>query len=105
MTVAGWLEIALFLAVLTELTPLLGGFIARVFRCERVLLTPILAPVVRVAYRALGVDSDAGQDWKRYARSVLILSAVFALVLYAILRTQSIHPWNPRDLGSGASDV
>ena len=93
MTVAGWLEIALFLALLTALTPIVGGYIARVFRGERVLLSPVLAPVERVTYRALGVDPAAGQDWKRYARSVLILSAASAVVLYAILRTQGIHPW------------
>ena len=26
-------------------------------------------------------------------------------MLYAILRTQGIHPWNPRDLSSGTWDV
>ncbi len=104
MTVAGWLEIALFLVVLTALTPLVGGYMARVFRGERVLLSPVLAPVERVTYRALGVDPAAGQDWRRYARSVLILSAASAVVLYAILRTQGIHPWNPRDLSSGTWD-
>ena len=34
MTVAGWLEIALYLAVLTALTPLVGGYMARVFTGE-----------------------------------------------------------------------
>ena len=34
MTVAGWIEILLFLALLTALTPLLGGYMARVFRGE-----------------------------------------------------------------------
>ena len=34
MTFAGWLEIALFLAVLTALTPLVGSYMARVFTDE-----------------------------------------------------------------------
>ena len=32
-------------------------------------------------------------------------SAVSFLVLYAILRTQTLHPFNPKDLGSGTWDL
>jgi len=32
------------------------------------------------------------------ARSVLVLSAAFGVLLYVILRTQTLHPWNPRNL-------
>jgi potassium-transporting ATPase potassium-binding subunit len=38
VTVGGWLQIALLLAVLMPLTPVLGGYIDRVFKGERVLL-------------------------------------------------------------------
>ena len=34
----GWLQIAIFLAVLVALTPLLGGYMARVYTGERVFL-------------------------------------------------------------------
>jgi K+-transporting ATPase ATPase A chain len=101
MTAAGWIEILLFVALLTALTPPLGGYMARVFRGELTTLGFIERPV----YRLLGVEPARGQDWKAYARSVLISSALFGIVLYAILRTQGIHPWNPRDLGSGTWDV
>src|SRR5690242_2764361 len=98
MTVAGWAEILLFLAVLTALTPVVGGYMARVFGGE----TTFLRFAERPLYRLLGVDPDGpGQDWKAYARSVLVLSAGFVLLLYAVLRTQTLHPWNPRGLGSG----
>ena len=40
MTAQGWLQIAIYVALLTALTPLLGGYMARVFRGERVFLTP-----------------------------------------------------------------
>ena len=105
MTVAGWIEIGLFVALLTALTPPLGAYMARVFRGERVLLSPVLAPVERVTYRLLGVDPQRGQDWKGYARSALISSALFGLLLYAVLRTQGLHPWNPRGLDSGTWDL
>jgi potassium-transporting ATPase potassium-binding subunit len=101
----GWLQIAIFLAVLVAIVPLLGGYMARVFSGERVLLTPVLSPVERLIYRAIQVHPDEGQDWKRYARSLLILSAVFWLALYLILRTQTLHPWNPQGFHSGTWNV
>ncbi len=105
MTIAGWIEIVLFLVVLTAITPMFGAYLARVFRGEPVLLGRVVGPPERAFYRLLGVDPVRGQDWKRYARSVLVSSAVFGVVLYAILRTQTLHPFNPEGLGSGTWDV
>ena len=104
MTVAGWIEILLFVAVLTAVTPVLGGYLARVYSSPPTRVAP-LARVERVIYRGLGVDPARGQDWKGYARSVLISSALFGVLLYVILRTQRIHPLNPQDLSSGTWDV
>ena len=104
MNAAGWIEILLFLAVLTALTPVIGGYMARVFSDPPTQVTA-LGFVERPLYRLLGVDPARGQDWKGYARSVLIFSALFGVLLYIILRTQGQHPWNPRDLDSGTWDV
>jgi potassium-transporting ATPase potassium-binding subunit len=101
----GWLQILLFLVVLTALTPVVGGYMARVYTGERVFLTPVLGPVERLFHRAMRVDAARGQDWKRYARSLLVFSAVSWLALYLILRTQTLHPWNPQAFHSGTWDV
>jgi potassium-transporting ATPase potassium-binding subunit len=105
MTAAGWTEIALYVVVLTALTPLLGSYMARVYRFEPVFLDRVAGPLERGTLRLLRIDRADGQDWKAYARSVLVFSALFWGVLYLILRTQGIHPWNPRDLSSGTWDV
>ena len=105
MTVNGWIQIGFYVAVLTALTPLLGHYMARVYTGERVLLTPIIAPAERVLYRAIGARTEDGQDWRSYARSVLVFSALSWLLLYLILRTQSIQPFNPEDFGSAPWDV
>ncbi len=97
----GWVQIVVFLVVLTALVPLLGGYIARVFRGERVFLSPVLGPVERFAYRVLRVRPEEGQDWKAYARSIVVFSLLSWLALYLILRTQSIQPLNPEGFGSG----
>ncbi len=101
MTAQGLLQIAIYLAALTALTPLVGGYMARVYRGEFTLL----APVERLVFGALRVNPAASQDWKGYARSVLVFSGLFWIFLYAVLRTQGIHPFNPEDLGSGTWDV
>src|SRR3954451_20315470 len=97
----GWLQIALFLAVLLALTPLIGGYMARVYANERFFLTPL----ERLFHRVLRTDPGRGQDWKAYARSLLVFSGLFWLALYLILRTQTLHPWNPQDFHSGTWDV
>jgi potassium-transporting ATPase potassium-binding subunit len=97
MTFAGWIEIALYVAILTAITPLLGGYMARVYRGEIG-----IAAVDRLTDRLSGGQE---QDWKQYARSVLVSSAVFFGLLYLILRTQGIHPWNPKGFDSPPYDV
>ncbi|HWT95525.1 MAG TPA: potassium-transporting ATPase subunit KdpA [Solirubrobacteraceae bacterium] len=105
MTAAGWIQIAVFVAVLTALTPLLGGYLARVLQGEPVALDRVLGPVERGILRGLGPQTQAEQDWKRYARSILLFNLAGFVVLYAILRTQTLHPFNPQDLSSPPWDL
>ncbi len=105
MTVSGWAQIVTFIVVLTALTPLLGGYLARVYQGRRVVLSPVAAPVERVLYRVLCVDPSQDQDWKAYARSLLIFSLRSWLALYAVLRTQGVHPFNPQGFVSGPWDL
>ncbi len=95
MTWQGWFQIAFYLAVLTALVPLLGGYMARVYMGERVVLQRVLGPVERLFYRAVRTNPTREQDWKQYATTVLVFSVLFWLVLYAILRAQGVLPFNP----------
>ncbi len=97
----GWVQIIVFLIVLTALVPLLGAYIARVFQGERVFLSPVFGPIERFTYRVLRVRPDTEQDWKAYARSTIVFSLLSWLMLYLILRTQSIQPFNPEGFDSG----
>jgi potassium-transporting ATPase potassium-binding subunit len=94
MTVSGWGEILAFCAVLVILAPLLGAYMAKVYSGQRVFLTALLGRPERFLYRCFRVDPDRGQDWKGYAKSLLLFSLAGWIVLYVILRSQSIHPWN-----------
>jgi K+-transporting ATPase ATPase A chain len=101
MTVSGWAQILVLVALLTALTPLLGGYMARVYSGERVALTAVLGPVERIVLRIFGVGSHEQQGWRQYARSLLVFSAASWLLLYVVLRTQSIQPFNPQSFHSG----
>jgi len=105
MDVAGWLQISVFVLVLTALTPLLGGYMARAFTGERVFLTPLVGPVERGTFRLLGIDAEQEQDWKGYARSVLVFSAAGFVLLYVLLRIQGALPFNPQGFGAVPADV
>src|SRR3954447_26060987 len=87
MTVAGWIEILVFIAVLTAITPVLGSYLARVYSRTPIRFAP-LARVERGFYRVIGVDPACGQDWKGYARSVLVVSVAGSVLLYVIVRAQ-----------------
>jgi K+-transporting ATPase ATPase A chain len=105
MTTAAWAQIIVFVAVLTALTPVLGGYMHRVFSGAPVALDRVFARPERLLYRLLRTDPEREHDWKGYAKQALLFNLVGFLVLYAILRTQSIHPANPQDLGPGPWDL
>jgi K+-transporting ATPase ATPase A chain len=94
MTVNGWLQILVFCAVLIAIAPLLGGYMAKVYTGKRVFLTPVIGLPERFIYRLMGVDEAREQNWKSYAKSLIFFSLAGWLILYLVLRTQSIQPWN-----------
>ena len=105
MTLNGWLQLGIYVAVLTALVPMVGAYMARVYQGERILLERPLGWLERLIYRLIGPSARTEQDWKAYGKTTVVFSFVFFLVLYLILRTQNIHPWNPEGFGSAPWDV
>jgi K+-transporting ATPase ATPase A chain len=105
MTSAGWLQIALFTAMVGLLTRPLGGYLARVYAGERTLLRPLLGPIEAALYRLAGVRPKVEQSWLGYAVSLLVFHAVGIIALYALLRLQSLLPLNPQDLTGVSPDL
>ncbi len=58
MTFNGWLQIALFSAIVIALTRPFGGYMTRVFAGERTFLSPVLRPLerLRTSMKALAAD-------------------------------------------------
>jgi K+-transporting ATPase ATPase A chain len=101
MTLNGWLQIALFSAIIIALTKPLGGYMTRVFSGE----VRWLAPIERGIYRVAGVDPRTEQHWIAYAVGMLIFHVFGFLLLYAIMRLQDLLPLNPQGMSAVAPDL
>jgi K+-transporting ATPase ATPase A chain len=100
MTVNGWLQILVFLALIFAVTKPLGVYMARVFNRERTFLDFALRPLERLLYRVTGVKEDHEMRWTEYAITMLLFSLVSMLVLYALQRLQGLLPFNPQKFGA-----
>jgi K+-transporting ATPase ATPase A chain len=108
MTFLGWLTIFLFVTVLTLLAMPLGRYMAAVYTGQPTFLDPLFRTPERLFYRVMRVDPEHGQDWKQYAKSLIIFSLAGWLLLYFILRTQTLWNWtglNPQGFHSGSWNV
>jgi K+-transporting ATPase ATPase A chain len=100
VTTNGWLQIGIFSVIVLLLTKPVGLWLYRVFESRARPLPRLLGPLERVVFRVCGVDPDREQDWKKYAVSVLVFSAMGVLVTHVILRIQAVLPFNPNGLGA-----
>src|SRR3984957_1314054 len=104
MTINGWLQIFVFLALIFAITKPLGVFMARVFSGERTFLHPVLRPIEHLLYRITGVDEQHEMSWIEYATAMLLFSSVSMLVLYLIQRIQGLLPFNPQHFAAVAPE-
>ena len=108
MTFTGWLTIVLFCGILTALAIPLGSYLAAVYAGEHTFMDRFLGVPERFLYRVMRVDPQRGQDWKAYARSLILFSLAGWLLLYLILRTQTLWSFtglNPQGFHSAPWNV
>ena len=105
MTLVGWAQIALVLALVLGCAIPLSKFIAGVYAGEKNFLSPVLGPVERGFYRLAGVDPAREQDWFAYTIAMLVFSVAGFLFLYAVQRLQGLLPLNPRGFDAVAPDL
>jgi potassium-transporting ATPase potassium-binding subunit len=105
MTVLGWIQIALFCAVIVALTPPIGAYMTQVFNGERTFLWPILRPVEVAIYKVAGVDERHEQHAVTYTVGMLLFHVGGFVILYALLRLQQWLPFNPAEQSAVAPDL
>jgi K+-transporting ATPase ATPase A chain len=84
---------AVFVLIVTACVRPLGGYIERVFAREPTALDRACRPVERVLYRLTGVDSTREMPPGEYSLYFVLFGLTGAILLYAILRLQSLLPW------------
>jgi K+-transporting ATPase ATPase A chain len=87
-----------------------GIWMVKVFQGERTFLHPVMRPVERLCYWAIGVKEDQEQTWWQYTVSLLVFSFVSFLFTYVLLRVQGHLPLNdfglnPQGFGPVAPDL
>jgi len=105
MTLIGWIQIALYCAIIVAVTPIVGSYMTRVFNGESTWLSPVLRPVEKLVYRLGGVDETSEQYWLTYTVAMLLFHAGGFAILYAILRLQDLLPFNPAGQGAVPPDL
>jgi K+-transporting ATPase ATPase A chain len=105
MTIIGWIQILLYCAIVLALVKPLGWYMTRVFNGERTFLSPVLRPVEAALYWAGGVDERREQHWVTYTIAMLFFHVGGFLILYALMRTQAMLPFNPAEQSAVAEDL
>src|SRR6266705_2238730 len=105
MTTTGFIQIALFCAIVLALTPLLGGYMTRVFNGEQTWLTPVLRPLETFLYRVSGVAEKQEQHWTTYTVAMLLFHVGGFVLLYGLTRLQAVLPFNPAGQDAVAPDL
>ena len=99
MTGIGWMQIALFCALVLLTTKPLGAYMARVYAGK------VSSPVEGALYRQAGVAPGREQSWAGYTLAMLVFNLAGFLLLYAVLRFQHLLPLNPQGLAAVPPDL
>jgi len=105
MTLNGWIQIAIYCAIVLALVKPLGWYMTRVFNGERTFLSPVLRPVERGLYWLGGVDETREQSWLTYTVGMLLFHVGGFLILYTLMRVQGWLPFNPQGMTAVAPDL
>jgi len=105
MTIIGWIQILLYCAIVVALVKPLGWYMTRVFNGEHTFLSPVLRPVEAALFWAGGVDKSREQHWLSYTVAMLFFHIGGFLILYVLMRTQALLPFNPAEQSAVAEDL
>ncbi|MFO0933518.1 MAG: potassium-transporting ATPase subunit KdpA [Planctomycetota bacterium] len=105
MNPVGWLQVALYVALLAAIAGPLAAYLVRVYDGRPSLLTRVLGPLERGLCRLAGVDPARERGWRAYARDLLAFNLLGFLAVYGLQRLQHVLPGNPAALPAVAPDL
>jgi K+-transporting ATPase ATPase A chain len=105
MTWQGWAEIALTIVLTLAAAWPMGIFLGKVLSGEKTLLDPVIGPVERLIYAAMGKEALKEQNWLAYGLALLAFNAAGFALLYLMLLAQGFLPLNPLKLPGLSPDL
>ncbi len=103
--IQGWIQIGLTLVIILAITPIFGGYIARVYLGQRTFLDRVLNLIDQLIFRLGGVQPQAQMTGWQYARAILYSNLAMAISLFLMLMSQGLLPLNPTGLGAPSWDT
>jgi len=104
MTWQGWVQIVLFVILVTASMKPLGAYIAGIVDGHPK-MPRLLAAFEDGLYRLAGVDLTQEQSWVSYAFAVLCFHFFGIALLYLLQRLQNVLPLNPQQFKPVAPDL
>ena len=101
----GYFQIALIVLTIVILTPLLGKYMAQVFLQEQTFLDPVLKPLDRLVYRAIGLRKTNEMTAWQYIQALVISNLVMGAVVLLLLLLPPLLPFNPTQVGGLSWDL
>ena len=98
MTIQDFLQIALFLALITSITPILGTYMGKVFMGEKHFMVPVFGWLEELTYKFIRINPEEETNWKSYTFGLLAFNLVGFLFLFLIQVLQAHLPLNPANL-------
>jgi K+-transporting ATPase ATPase A chain len=101
----GFIQIALTLAIIIAIIPILGSYIAKVFLGQKTFLDSLLSSIEKKIHDLTQVRSQEPMTGWQYAKALLYTNLVMGILVYLILISQGYLPLNPTGLTAPTWDT
>ena len=95
MNTLDFIQVLLFLVILTLLTPVLGNYMSKVFTGQKHFVLPVFGWIEKLVYRFVKVNPHEESNWKSYTFGLLLFNLAGFVFLFLIQLFQSVLPMNP----------
>jgi potassium-transporting ATPase potassium-binding subunit len=92
------IQFVIFFSSLIALAPLLGKYMAKVFRGENHFLKPVFSWLENATYRLSGIDRNQEMSWSTYLTAVLLFNFAGFAFLFLLQIFQAWVPFNTENL-------
>ncbi len=91
-----WPELVIFILLLLITFPLLGRYMASIFRDGKEKSYPLFAWLEKMIYRICHINPHQEMDWKNYAKALLYFNLFGLIFLFLLQLLQGWLPLNPQ---------